>query len=138
MVHPTIPDVCESRSSSELRLFRMRPYRAFCDVCRRGGVKVSIAEGTADGGAVNAKKTGGLPYAAHPLPQYLVFYFVVLLSFRALLLPTFRWSKPSPKTPMTALCDTKALGSMSLMMRKMVFDWRLLANTNMIFCSLPV
>ena len=32
----------------------------------------------------------------------------------------------------------KAEGSMSLMMRKMVVDWRFLARTKIIFCGWPV
>ena len=37
---------------------------------------------------------------------------------------TFILSKPSPNTPMTALCDTNAFGSISFIKRNIVVDSR--------------
>ena len=50
----------------------------------------------------------------------------------------FKPRNPSPYTPMTALCDTNAFGSMSFINRKMIGDSLFLANTNIIFTSRPV
>ena len=50
---------------------------------------------------------------------------------------TLMESKPSPKTPMTALCDTKALGSIILMSRKMSVLSRFFARIQSTLRSLP-
>mgnify|MGYP002539634546 CR=1 FL=1 len=47
-------------------------------------------------------------------------------------------SNPSPNTPITALCETKAFGSISLIKRKIVVDSRFFASTNIILTPAPV
>ena len=62
-----------------------------------------------------------------------LFFMLYLLGYFTLIL-----SNPSPNTPITALCETKAFGSISLIKRKIVVDSRFFANTNIILTPAPV
>ena len=85
-------------------------------------------------------KTKGVVTAPPPCPSPIGRGVVCddWLGFRLFFTFTFIWSNPSPYTPITLLCDTKARGSIILIRRKISTDSFFFANKQITFISVPV